>query len=361
MAIAPTQYVPLLRWRMGEYQALFKLAEGLKPAVVPLIEVLPPDFDFEQWRPKKEIDDHLGGFAAKLEKKWSDRPALIDGRQLAPATRMADGRHTMTFLFDEARKLGASLTPVINLESDAAYRKAVHDIDAIDMNGAVLRCTLEEALDPDFDDHVDALLKALAIDIAQLDIVLDLGAPAYSPQGPLVGVIRAALNGARMLSARSVVVMAASFPETMTELKLPIQTVSREEWRLYAALVTAQSPQERRPSFGDYAVAAVKFAQGDMRFMRGSPNVRYAVSDGGWLVARSKRKKGETNQAYPGLCGLILSSGQYHGATFSEGSAYIEDCHTGAAKRGNPTVWKWVATNHHITVVLDDLAKLPAP
>ncbi len=115
MAIAPTQYVPLLRWRMGEYQALFKLAAGLKPAVVPLIEVLPPDFDFEQWRPKKEIDDHLGGFAAKLEKKWSDRPALIDGRQLAPATRMADGRHTMTFLFDEARKLGASLTPVINL------------------------------------------------------------------------------------------------------------------------------------------------------------------------------------------------------------------------------------------------------
>lgn len=109
----------------------------------------------------------------------------------------------------------------------AAVSALVHDIDAIDMNGAVLRCTLEEALDPDFDDHVDALLKALAIDIAQLDIVLDLGAPAYSPQGPLVGVIRAALNGARMLSARSVVVMAASFPETM-----PAPTAGAARWNM---------------------------------------------------------------------------------------------------------------------------------
>jgi len=360
MTIAPTQYVPLLRWRMGEYQALFKLAAGLKSSVVPLIEVLPPDFDFEQWRPKKELDEHLGAFAPKLEKKWGDRPALLDGRQLDPTARMADGRHPMGFVFEEARQRGVDLTPVIGLESDAAYRQAVHDIDAVDMNGAVLRCTLEEALDPDFDNHVDALLNALVIDIARLDIVLDLRSPAYAPQEPLVSVIRAALNGARFQAARSVVLMAASFPETMTELKLPIQTVPREEWRLYAALIVAQSPQERRPSFGDYAVAAVTFAQGDMRFMRGSPNVRYAVPNG-WLVARSKRKKGETNHAYPGLCGLILTSGQYHGAAFSEGSAYIEGCHTGVAKRGNPTVWKWVATNHHITVVLDDLARLPAP
>jgi hypothetical protein len=27
--------------------------------------------------------------------------------------------------------------------------------------------------------------------------------------------------------------------------------------------------------------------------------------------------------------------------------------------RGNATTWKWVATNHHITKVLDDLARLP--
>jgi len=95
-----------------------------------------------------------------------------------------------------------------------------------------------------------------------------------------------------------------------------------------------------------------------MRFMRGSPNVRYAVDDA-WLVARAKRTPGSSNQAYPGLCSLITGSGSYLGQTYSAGSAYIEDCRIGAATRGNPTVWKWVATNHHITKVLDDLASLP--
>ena len=55
--IMPTDYVPLLRWRMGEYQALEKLDPGLKAGVVPLIEVLPPDYDFELRKPKKEIGE----------------------------------------------------------------------------------------------------------------------------------------------------------------------------------------------------------------------------------------------------------------------------------------------------------------
>ena len=39
----PNYYVPLLRWRMGEYQALEKLSVACKARTVPLIEVLPPD------------------------------------------------------------------------------------------------------------------------------------------------------------------------------------------------------------------------------------------------------------------------------------------------------------------------------
>ena len=40
MVITPKHYVPVLRWRMGEYQALLKLDAARKSFVVPLIEVL---------------------------------------------------------------------------------------------------------------------------------------------------------------------------------------------------------------------------------------------------------------------------------------------------------------------------------
>lgn len=359
MTMTPQHYMPLLRWRMGEYQALEKLGDAQKDRIVPLIEVLPPDYDFEQRRPKKDIDDQLKTFGDKLKKKWDSRPALLDGAQLPAATRMADGRHPMTYLFDEARQLGTSLTPVLTLESDAAYRDAVRMIDALDLRGAGLRCTLEEALDPDFDDAVGALLQALEINVDSLDLILDLKTPAFDPQDSLVAVLIATLTGAAIFSqARSVTILATSFPDSMTTLKLPIQFVPRREWVLYKALLASLAQEVRRPGFGDYGVAAITFAQGDMRFMRGSPNVRYAVDDG-WLVAKAKREKGGSNLPYPGLCAAITASGQYKGPGFSAGSAYIEGCSTGVQKRGNPTVWKWVATNHHITKVVDDLATLP--
>jgi hypothetical protein len=76
------------------------------------------------------------------------------------------------------------------------------------------------------------------------------------------------------------------------------------------------------------------------------------------MVAKAKRGKGESNHAYPGLCASIITSGQYLGVGFSAGSAYIGGCRAGTEKRGNPTTWKWVGTNHHITKVADDLARL---
>lgn len=357
MTITPKQYVPVLRWRAGEYRALSKLGTAGKSLVVPLIEVLEPDFDFEKSRPVKTIDKQLSDFGAQLQKSWGELPALLDGRQLLPATRMADGSHPMTYLFNAARAQGAVLTPVVALDSDVDYLLAVHDIDAHNMNGAVLRCTLDEALDPDFAVNVVTLLGRIAIDLSQLDIVLDLRSPAYEPQSALIAIIRSALASPTFLGARSTVVLGASFPETLTALSLPIQTVDRPEWRLYKALVARLTAEERRPAFGDYAVAAIAFPKGDMRFMRGSPNVRYAVQDG-WLVARTKRVKGQTNHAYPGLCLSIMTSGQYMGPTFSQGSAYIHGCQSGTVTRGNPTTWKWVATNHHISVVLDDLSRI---
>ena len=359
MAITSRHYVPVLRWRMGEYQALEKLSDDRKDAVVPLFEILPPDYDFEQRKPKKDIDEHLKTFGDRLLKKWGERPALLDAGRLDPTMRMRDGRHPLVALFDAASALGLRLTPVTTLERDATYQAAVKQIDDMNLGGAVLRCSLAEALDPDFDANVAALLAQLTIGPGAIDLVLDLETPAFKPHDFLVNVVVAALTGASIFAiARSVTILATSFPESLADFTRPIQRITRLEWQLYKAVLAALPGGTRRPGFGDYGVAALTFAQGDMRFMRGSPNVRYAVDDG-WLIARTKRKPGGSNQAYPALCGSITSAAEYLGSTYSAGSRYIAQCQVGAVSRGNPTTWKWVGTNHHITKVVDDLASLP--
>ena len=356
----PKYYVPLLRWRMGEYQALEKLCDFSKSRTVPLIEVLPPDYDFELRRPKKHIDEQLKPFAKQIEKRWGGRPALIDMVQIPNETRMPDGRHPLTYLFDETRALGMLHVPVTALDRDAAYQQSVSVIHATDARGAGLRCTLAEVLDPDFDNNIQTLLDRIGVKMAVLDIFLDLKCPAFDPQDGLVAILTAALSKSGILAAaRSVTLLSTSFPDSLANLKLPLEFLPRREWMLYKALVAALPANQRRPGFGDYAIAAVTFAQGDMRFMRGSPNVRYTVDDG-WLVAKAKRLKTGANQAYPGLCGSIVDSGHFLGADFSEGDKYIDGCRAGTAKLGNQTTWKWVATNHHITKVVADLARLSA-
>ncbi|WP_086607056.1 beta family protein [Erythrobacter donghaensis] len=217
---------------------------------------------------------------------------------------------------------------------------------------------IDEALDPDFDANARALIAQLGCSENDIDILLDLGNPKFDPQDMLIAIIASVLSsGGIFSSARSVTVLATSFPDSLSSLKFGLDVLPRREWLLYKALMAALSDPIRRPGFGDYAVAAVEFPKGDMRFMRGSPNVRYAIDDA-WLVAKSKRQKSNNNHAYPDLCGAIVASGTFAGIGFSEGSKYIDGCRLGTEKMGNPTTWKWVATNQHITKVVSDLARL---
>lgn len=357
MAI-PNYYVPLLRWRAGEYRALKRLSDACRQRTVPLIEVLPPDYDFALRQPKKHIDEQLKPFAKQIEDHWPGRPALVDGVQIDPPTRMGDGRHPLAFIFDEARAKGLNLVPVTALDRDASYQQSVQGIIAADGRGVGLRCGLEEALDPDFEANVRGLLAQLGCPANAVDILLDLGNPKFDPQDPLIAIITSVLaSGGIFASAKSVTMLATSFPDSLTTLQYGLDFLPRREWLLYKALMAALPDPVRRPGFGDYAVAAVEFPKGDMRFMRGSPNVRYAVDDA-WLVAKAKRQKSNNHHAYPGLCGALVASGRFAGRAFSEGSKYIDGCRLGTEKMGNPTTWKWVATNHHITKVVADLARL---
>ncbi|WP_230772047.1 beta family protein [Sphingomonas sp. Leaf4] len=355
----PKPYVPLLRWRQGEYEALFRLAPPQKDAILPLIEILKPDYDFELRKPKRDLDEHLKLFGKRLGAKWKSRPALVDTGRLDSAQLMADGRHPLTFIFDQARAAGAPLIPVTGLGRDTAYQAAVSTIGMKDGRGAALRCSLADALDPDFDKHIQTLLENIKIHWTMLDIIIDLETPAFDPMPQLINIIVAALTGATIFNfCRSVTLLSTSFPDTLSNMANPIQRFVRHEWVLFKGVIAALPSGARRPIFGDYGIAAISFAEGDMRFMRGSPNVRYTTDDA-WIIARAKGAKRGSNLPYPALCGLVTSSGSYLGAHFSAGSAYIADCQTGAATRGNPTTWKWVATNHHITKVLDDLSRLP--
>lgn len=358
MTITENDYVPVLKWRQGEYQALWRLSDDQKARVVPLIEVTPPDFDFELWQPKKSIDDHLQKFAARLKQKWGERPALLDVGLLPPATRMIGGIHPLTWLLDQIRPHSTHVVPVTGFERDAHYQNAIRNAHTLDGNGAVLRCSLEDAADPGFSANVETLTEALGLEVSDLDIVVDLKAPNFEPLNGLTTLLSGVFAASSAFQdARSLTIVATAFPLSMADVTGPIQFVSRQEWLLYKALIAALPASTRRPTFGDYAIASPDLPQGDMRLLKPSATVRYTTNDG-WIIAKGVNVRDNGYEQYRGCCGAVTSSPSYLGAGFSVGSEYIDQCRSGAAKTGNLSTWRWVGTNHHMTKVVHDLASL---
>lgn len=356
MVIAATGYVPVLKWRQGEYQALWRLNEASKKRVVPLIEVTPPEFDFDEWRPKKTIDGHLEKFATRLKQKWGVRPALLDAGLIDPMERMHGGIHPLSWLLDQVRANGAHVVPVTSFERDAAYQAAARATNAIDHHGVALRCGLEDASDANFADNIESLTETLGLDITELDIVIDLKSPNFEPIDGLALLLSNVLTSSPSFTeARSVTIVATAFPSSMGEVTGPVQFIHRQEWMLYKALIGQLAAGVRRPTFGDYAIAAPDFAQGDMRLLKPSATVRYAVNDG-WIIAKGVNVRDNGFEQYRGCCGVVTGSSLYLGSNFSPGSEYIEHCRVGAVSTGNLSTWRWVGTNHHMTKVASDLA-----
>lgn len=361
MAISPYSYVPVLKWRQGEYQALLRLREEQKADIIPLLEITPPDYDFELGVPKHTIDAHLAEFSKRLEVKWGSRLALLDTGLLDPAERMANGVHPLLWLLDEVRPRGGRLVPVTGFERDSAYQDAVRIAHQVEGRGAALRCSLEDAADSELEDRIEILLHQTDMELDTLDILVDLRSPNFNPIDALAELIVVILTGSPVFqAARSVTIIATAFPASMAEVAAPIAYIARSEWDLYTRIVSLLPSGQRRPAFGDYAIAAPGLFQGDMRLIKPSATVRYAI-EGGWLIAKGPNVRDNGFGQYRERCRSVVESASYLGRAFSTGSDYIDKCRAGTSSTGNLTTWRWVGTNHHMAKVVHDLATAYGP
>jgi len=48
MTLKPQNYIPCLRWKLGEYQAVSKLTSFARNSIMPIIEIPEQGYDFEK-------------------------------------------------------------------------------------------------------------------------------------------------------------------------------------------------------------------------------------------------------------------------------------------------------------------------
>ncbi|MEN6522856.1 MAG: beta family protein [Anaerolineaceae bacterium] len=357
------KYIPCLRWKLGEYQAVSNLSTQARGFITPIIEVpeygANQEFDYETRRKPKNIDQHLSWFTNRIKDKWgTENDFFLDMHHVPHNVDLSDGSSPSKFVFRDLKQKGISFTPVTRLHEELSYMDTLQQYLRNESSGICLRVSFEEFGDDEFESNADNLLRKFGVSFEDCDLVLDLEAMNFNPINVLSNLLASMIVSKHQITRwNDFGIIGTSFPQSLSGVKKGISFLPRLEWVLYKSLAKkAQEANFRLPTFGDYTINNPQLLTIDPRLLKSKANIRYTIDDN-WLIARGENVRDYKFFQYHNLCQLIISSGYYVGPQFSFGDEYIDRCAFGKANTGNLSTWKWVGVNHHIEVVAKDVAK----
>ncbi len=355
MILTKDMYVPALRWRMAEYQALMRLAAKAKERVVPYITIPEREFDFDSWQPKNTIHEHVYPFVTRYEKKWGDRPAWIGVHPSIVDGVMDDGRDILTYVFDGLRKFDAKAVPLIRLDAESRFQSSVAAIIGQDGQGVAIAVRLEDLMKKDAFARVVAMFSSLRVNEDEVDLIVDLGEPNFEPYDAFsIALITALRRLGDLNRFRNFVLVGTAIPETFKGIAKGQDELPRHDWLFFQTLLSKLPSGMRRPNYGDYTIVHPDFTPQDMRKIKSAGKIVYTTGKF-WWVRKGGAFRGNEGQMHE-HCAVLVRSGVFKGNDYSYGDDYIGKCAIKKAPPSSLTRWKDVAINHHMTHVLDDLS-----
>lgn len=350
-------YVPILKAKRGEFNALRNLSVPAKTNITPVIEVY-TDEEFET-NGTVYFDD----VSTRITTDWGlDTPIFIEVNPFDPAERI-NNVHPVTLMFQELRSKGVYGIPVTSFDRDVDYQNAIRDVIATDHRGVMLRITEDDFGDlvtPNILQPLRDLLGVLHIENNATDLLLDFDYNDFSQRGRVVLMIRTLYPVIpNITSWRTITIASTSFPQSMSGFSTTINPsiLPRVEWNVWNSLLPFMDTVGRKSSFGDYAINFPDLPTVDPRFMRPSTNIRYStITD--WLIFKGASFRAG-GASFRGLSQQVTQHRDYRGQAYSWGDDYIFQCSNGTVGTGNLTTWRAVGTNHHLTVVAEQVSNVP--
>jgi hypothetical protein len=354
-------YVPVLKGKEGEFAALEALSSDVKPHILPLIEIPDIPYDYVNDLPAKSLDDHIAGFASRLRKCWRGAPLYLYLPRIGEQERLSDGRVALEGLLSDCAKQKVNAIPVLSRTSSVDSLSAAQHYSAITNSGACVRLNVADfGEDIDLEGDIGKLLGGIGVtELGAVDLIADLG-DLGGDTGRSVLVARSILSMIpRKDEWNRIVLASSSFPEDLSDVDAATTTrLPRREWQLWRTIQKRPGLLPRRDlMFADYGIAHPITKELDPRTMRMSASIRYTTPQD-WLVVKGRNVRQYGFDQYFELCKVLVDRPEYAGSDFSWGDRYIHDCAVGMTGPGNATTWRKVGTNHHLTLVTSEIARM---
>lgn len=360
-------YIPILKWKAAERQALKELVGQLKSKekklITPLVQLVMPTpkaskNPAQQKSRQEQFDEVVQALRTRLPvipqevvEVWGADPLFMDVSMLyTPAIRAESMRAILT----GAEALNMSLIPVVNLSSDGEVGKASCSLAKRFAHGLCLRLVRADFRNlPELIKQLDTFVKACGLPINQIDLLVDL---KEDDGNEYLATLGAAQRIPNLVSWRTFTLASGAFPVDLTACKVDQKNeIPRLDWQNW--LQQRAMKMKRHPSFADYTIQHPVYKEA-AQFFAPSASIRYTLKDE-WLVMRGQ--KGKSKQ-YLANAQILSNMPEYKrfGEKFSYGDAQIKlkGADLTSKRTGNPTTWLVVGINHHLACVTSQIATL---
>lgn len=358
-------YIPVLRWKKAERDALAGLDVKIRENITPLFELIMPapkrdkgDYNKILSDSKAVLQNNLPSTVEELSKCCPiDSSVFVDVHLIDGELRAATLKQILDDALASAHATLIPVThiiPVVSTDADMATRKVAINYASSSDNGLCIRIDRYNLDDKDLAQVISDFVVQNKLDISKTDLLVDLGVVGESDDAKSLSVQLARLPS--LNNWRTVILSGGAFPRDLSEFeKHSHNQVIRHDWRVWNALRNTDLP--RKPLYSDYAIQHPIF-YGQIPGTNTSASVRY-TDERQWEVSRGeglRNKNGAGHQQYPALAQLIIGQNYFKGADYSAGDKYIAERAADGTKTGNPTTWLKAGLNHHLTLTAKQIA-----
>ncbi|MFA5729683.1 MAG: hypothetical protein WC938_00425 [Candidatus Paceibacterota bacterium] len=375
-------YIPILKWKRAEQEALKALEEKEKDAMTPLIELVMPTVDpfykKENKRVKKTQEEMLTGIVKKFKEErinkipeellqcWGLTSIFLD------FTLLYEDQFTTQLKIDSLNKiipigssLGLKIIPVLNLNDDKEIKKTICLLFEKYKQGICLRIMPSDLVDvEELNVKIKTFLSDYRLHRENIDLLIDIKDKESEKEGSQYLQFLAKSQKIEHLTEwRNFIFASGSFPEDLSGCRLDEpKFLPRLGWKNW--LHVKSQKIVRTPNFADYTIRNPIFKD-YLQYYSSTTSIKYTVNDD-WLIMKGKVREYGLYLVNAKL--LVEDTSYFYGENFSWGDKNIAQ----KAKhyyqyRKNPLIKgtgraeDWIAwgINHHLMLVINQISSLP--
>jgi hypothetical protein len=345
-------YIPILKWKRAEQDALSDLELSKKKKITPLIQlVMPRRKDKDSLEDViKKANEQIMNLVGNINKIWGDELLLID-------TSLLYTLELKTLAIEKiVNSNKKNLIPVIYLNDDIK----IINLASKSKTGLCLRLTCSNFKDPNnLDGKIEAFLKETRLNKDRVDLLVDIK-ETENDSLKYNKYFKTSQRIKGLKKWRSFIFSSGSFPKDMSEYSREKEDLlPRIDWISWKNILKSKR-LKRIPLYSDYTIQHPVYEE-STQFFPPTTTIKYTLKES-WLILKGKKQRFDMYLAY---AALLIENPRYFGENYSQGDAYIKEKgqhfpiyskDPSVKGTGNTETWLRAGINHHLTLTANQVS-----